>query len=158
MNTKKLLVAFVAGVIFALGLGISGMTDTTKVIGFLALNENWNPVLMLVMGGAIAVHAVLYRFIIQRSQPLLDTSFHIPSVRDIDKRLIIGSVLFGIGWGLGGLSWPGLVSVVSGSLDIALFVSTMILGMFIWQLVQEKKHDFVTSHPGQVYSTTSFQI
>ena len=139
MNIRTLLVAFLAGVIFALGLGISGMTDTTKVIGFWALNENWNPVLMLVMGGAIVVHAVLYRFITKRSQPLFDTSFHIPSVTGIDKRLIIGSVLFGIGWGLGGICpGPGLVSIVSGSLDIAIFVSTMLLGMFFWQLVQRR--------------------
>ena len=112
MGKWKIVAAFVAGFIFAIGLGISGMTDTTKVIGFLALNEDWNPVLMLVMGGGIAVHAFFYVFIIRRSKPLLDSHFHIPSIQYIDRRLLIGAVLFGVGWGLGGICpGPGLVSL-----------------------------------------------
>ena len=103
-STPVLASAFITGLVFAIGLGISGMTDTTKVLGFLTLNADWNPALMLVMGGAIAVHAIVYRFAVRRSSPLFTDAFSIPSRRDIDGRLIGGALLFGLGWG-----WEGCV-------------------------------------------------
>ncbi len=131
--------AFVTGLVFAIGLGISGMTDTTKVLGFLTLNTDWNPALMLVMGGAIAVHAVVYRLATRRSSPLFTDAFHIPTRTDIDKRLLVGALLFGLGWGMGGICpGPGLVSIFSGMTENIVFVVTMIAGMLIWQQVQRR--------------------
>lgn len=134
-----LISAFVTGLVFAIGLGISGMTDTTKVIGFLTLNSEWNPALMLVMGGAIAVHAVVYLFATKRKSPLFTESFSIPSRRDINGRLIGGAILFGLGWGLGGVCpGPGLVSLFGGDTEIYVFVGMMAVGMLIFQQIQQR--------------------
>ena len=131
--------AFLAGFVFALGLGISGMTDTTKVIGFLTLGENWNPALMLVMGGAIAVHFVFYKIVTQRQFPLFDEMFHIPTRTDISGRLIIGSILFGLGWGMGGICpGPGIISLTSGHTDVLVFIASMIVGAVLWQQVERR--------------------
>ena len=138
-STPILASAFITGLIFAIGLGISGMTDTTKVLGFLTLNTDWNPALMLVMGGAIAVHAVVYRLATKRSSPLFTDTFTIPSRRDIDGRLIGGSLLFGLGWGLGGVCpGPGLVSIFSGASEILVFVVMMAVGMVSFQQLQQR--------------------
>ena len=148
MNTKApsntatpiLTSAFVTGLVFAIGLGISGMTDTTKVLGFLTLNADWNPALMLVMGGAIAVHAIVYRFAVRRPNPLFTDAFSIPSRRDIDGRLIGGALLFGLGWGLGGVCpGPGLVSVFGGAIEILTFVGMMAVGMVVFQQFQQRR-------------------
>ena len=131
--------AFITGLIFAIGLGISGMTDTTKVLGFLTLNSEWNPALMLVMGGAIAVHAVVYQVVIRRSSPLFSDTFHIPIRTDIDTRLLVGGLLFGLGWGIGGICpGPGLVSVFSGSIEVLVFLVAMTVGAFVWQQIQRR--------------------
>ena len=131
--------AFITGLIFAIGLGISGMTDTTKVLGFLTLNSEWNPALMLVMGGAIAVHAVFYQIAKRRSSPLFTDAFHIPTRTDIDRRLLIGALLFGLGWGIGGICpGPGFVSIFSGSIEVLVFVGTMVVGAFGWQQIQRR--------------------
>mgnify|MGYP000106082632 CR=1 FL=1 len=138
-NTPVVASAFITGLVFAIGLGISGMTDTTKVIGFLSLNKDWNPALMLVMGGAIAVHAVVYRIVTKRQSPLFTETFHIPTNTTLDGRLIGGAVLFGLGWGMGGVCpGPGLVSVFSGTTEIFVFVVAMIVGMLGWQQVQRR--------------------
>lgn len=133
------LAAFGAALLFALGLGVSGMTDTTKVLGFLTLDSNWNPALMLVMGGAIAVHLVFYQLVKKQKHPFFSDVFHIPTRKDINFRLIGGSLLFGLGWGLGGICpGPGLVSIVSGASEVLVFVGAMILGMLLWQNIGEK--------------------
>lgn len=138
-STPILISAFVTGLVFAIGLGISGMTDTTKVIGFLTLNSEWNPALMLVMGGAIAVHAVVYQLATKRSSPLFTDSFSIPERRDINGRLIGGALLFGVGWGLGGVCpGPGLVSLFGGDTEIYVFVSMMAVGMIVFQQIQQR--------------------
>jgi uncharacterized membrane protein YedE/YeeE len=138
-STPILISAFVTGLVFAIGLGISGMTDTTKVIGFLTLNTEWNPALMLVMGGAIAVHAVVYRVVTKRSSPLFTESFSIPSRKDINGQLIGGAVLFGLGWGLGGVCpGPGLVSLFGGDTEMYVFVGMMAVGMFVFQQIQQR--------------------
>lgn len=137
-STPVLVSAFVTGLVFAIGLGISGMTDTTKVLGFLTLNADWNPALILVMGGAIAVHAVVYQIATRRSSPLFTEAFSIPSRRDIDGRLIGGALLFGLGWGLGGVCpGPGLVSIFGGSSEILIFVVMMGVGMMSFQQLQQ---------------------
>lgn len=98
---KNALASFIVGLIFALGLGVSGMTQPQKVVGFLDLFGQWDPSLIFVMIGAIAVHFLTYRLIRKRNTPLLDTQWHVPTKRELTPSLMIGSVLFGVGWGLG---------------------------------------------------------
>jgi len=138
-SMSKIGSAFLAGFVFALGLGVSGMTDTTKVIGFLTLGENWNPALMLVMGGAIAVHFVFYKIVTKRQSPLFDEMFHIPTRTDLTGRLIVGSVLFGLGWGMGGICpGPGIISLASGHTDVFVFIASMIAGAVLCQQVERR--------------------
>ncbi|WP_255490230.1 YeeE/YedE family protein [Bdellovibrio sp. KM01] len=124
--------SFIVGLIFALGLGISGMTQPQKVIGFLQLGQGWDPSLMFVMLGAIPVNAVVYFLIRRKTSPLLDTRWHVPTSREITKPLMIGSALFGFGWALGGYCpGPALTSLGAGSRSAILFVVFMFLGMIL---------------------------
>ena len=135
----KLTVALFCGFIFALGLGISGMTQPQKVIGFLDIFGVWNPALAFVMIGAIGVHALSYFFIKKKEKPVLDSEFHLPSAKTVDAHLLLGSVLFGIGWGLGGFCpGPAITSLLSGSAVVLFFVLSMILGMFLFKVLQLK--------------------
>lgn len=130
------LVIFLSGVVFAIGLGLSGMTDADKVINFLDVGGAWDPSLGFVMVGAIGVHFVLYRLILRRSSPLWAERFGIPSRTDLDARLIIGSGLFGVGWALGGYCpGPGLVSAVTGALPTLVFVGAMVGGMLLFRVL-----------------------
>lgn len=133
----KNIISFLVGVLFAIGLGISGMTQTHIVKGFLDIFGNWDLRLMGVMMGAIGVHAITYHFIIKRKSPLLESKFYVPTRKDIDKRLLIGAALFGLGWGWAGVCpGPGIVNLVSGNLDIYIFISSMLAGMFLFQRVE----------------------
>jgi uncharacterized membrane protein YedE/YeeE len=108
--------ATVAGLVFGVGLAVSGMTDPARVIGFLDPLRAWDPSLAFVVGGAIAAYAIAYRVILRRSDPWFDLRFHVPTRRDIDVQLVLGAALFGIGWGLGGLCpGPGIVAAASGN-------------------------------------------
>ncbi|RME16813.1 MAG: YeeE/YedE family protein [Bdellovibrio sp.] len=119
------------GILFALGLGISGMTEPKNVIAFLDFLGAWKGDLMFVMGGAIATYMALYKLITQRvKRPLLEKEFSIPSNKKIDRRLIIGASLFGVGWGITGLCpGTGLVGLVTGNKMAVIFVLSMLLGM-----------------------------
>lgn len=131
--------SFASGVLFAIGLGVSGMTKPAKVAGFLDLFGAWDASLALVMAGAVGVYFVLYRAITKRTSPLLDTRFSLPTRNDLDARLIAGSALFGIGWGLGGYCpGPGLVSAASGALPAVAFVLSMMVGMKIQHLTSAR--------------------
>ena len=131
-SRKNELASLATGTLFGAGLVLSGMTLPSKVIGFLdVLGGAWDPSLALVMGGAIAVHAVVYRLIQGRPSPLLAERWSLPTRKDIDSRLLFGAALFGIGWGIGGFCpGPGLVSLVSGSASSMVFVAAMLLAMF----------------------------
>ena len=132
----RLFAAFVGGFVFALGLGISGMTDANKVIGFLNLAGDWDPSLAFVMVGAIGVHLSLYRLILRRQSPLFADRFHIPTRRDISPSLVGGAALFGVGWGLGGFCpGPGLVSLAGFGSSAVVFVVFMLSGMALQRLV-----------------------
>jgi len=131
-SRRSYLTVLVSGLLFALGLGISGMTKQTKVLGFLDLTGKWDPSLAFVMIGAIAVHFVAIRIVRRRSKPLFGEEFHLPTAKDLDARLLSGAALFGVGWGLGGFCpGPGLVSVLSGAKAPIVFVVAMTLGMVI---------------------------
>lgn len=133
---KRNAAAFGAGALFAVGLAVSGMTRPAKVVGFLDLAGDWDASLAFVMMGAIAVHFVAYRLVLRRPAPLFDGSFHLPTRRDIDLRLVLGAAVFGVGWGLGGYCpGPGLVSAAAGALGAVVFVVGMTVGMLIEQAV-----------------------
>lgn len=135
------LAPFLAGVLFALGLVIGGMTQPAKVIGFLDVTGGWrawDPSLLFVMGGGLLVHGLLYRLVRRRQSPLFEAKFHIPTRRDIDLRLVLGAALFGVGWGLGGYCpGPGLVSLTAGALPVV-FVLGMIGGMYAERLLDKR--------------------
>ena len=133
----KQLIALISGVIFALGLGISGMTQIHVVKGFLDVFGEWNLSLMGVMIGAIAINAVVYQMIKKKDHPLLDKKFYLPTNNHIDKNLLIGAAIFGLGWGWAGICpGPGIVSLVSGKIEIFVFVGSMIAGMYFFKFVK----------------------
>jgi len=129
---NRLFGAVAIGVLFGFGLVLGGMTNPQKIVGFLDISGVWDPSLALVMGGALAVTATLFPLIIRRGKPLLDTGLHLPTRRDIDVPLVIGSALFGVGWGIAGYCpGPALASLGRPVADAALFVAAMIAGMLI---------------------------
>ena len=130
---KLNIASFLCGTLFSVGLGISGMTQPEKVIGFLDVLGEWDLSLAFVMCGAVLTYLVL-QLLIQRKfpTPLLEKSFQLPKIKDIDRSLIIGSLLFGSGWGLGGYCpGPGITSLGSGSFNAIMFVFSMGVGMLL---------------------------
>ena len=131
------LVAFISGLIFSIGLGVSSMTQPQKVIGFLDIFGNWDLSLAFVMLGAILVHSLFYILSKKRTSPVLDHTFQIPSRKDLPPRLFLGSSIFGVGWGIAGYCpGPALVSLFSGQLNSFIFVSFMLLGMIFYKLTK----------------------
>jgi uncharacterized protein len=132
--------AFAAGLIFGLGLLIAGMANPAKVLGFLDLAGNWDPSLAFVMGGAIAVAAVAFAFVKHQSSSLLGLPMQLPSARHIDRRLVGGNLLFGIGWGLAGICpGPALVLLGAGVSKGLVFVLAMLAGMAMFELLEYLK-------------------
>lgn len=135
-HTKQNIIALFSGLIFAIGLAIAGMTEPQKIIGFLD-PWNWDPSLIFVMIGAVGLHFVTYRWTQKKSSPLFDTKWHIPTRKDLNARLVLGSALFGIGWGLGGYCpGPGLTSLFAPDVRPIIFVASMILGMFLFKKLE----------------------
>lgn len=135
----KGLIALISGFLFAIGLGLSGMTQPHIVRGFLDVFGNWDWRLIGVMAGAISVHAITYRLILKRTSPILDSKFQLPTKKDIDYRLIFGALLFGLGWGWAGICpGPGLVATVSGKGEFFYFVGSMLIGMKVFQAFESK--------------------
>lgn len=129
---KTVCLYLLCGALFGAGLTLSGMTDQTKVLGFLDLFGTWDPSLIFVMVGGICVTLVGYRMIFRRSTPLLGNSFLLPSAKVIDKDLVLGALLFGIGWGLYGYCpGPAIASLASLHWETLLFVAAMVSGMFL---------------------------
>ncbi len=131
--------ALVVGLVFGLGLILSGMTDPSKVIGFLDLAGRWDPSLAFVMGGAILVGLVAFRFASQRDKSLLGHVMHLPVDARIDRRLVLGGFAFGIGWGLAGYCpGPALTMLASGGSKPLIFSTAMIAGMAIFELLERR--------------------
>jgi len=125
----KPLIALVAGFLFSFGLCLGGMTRPQVVIGFLDLSA-WNPALLFVMLGALLVHAPAYYFLKHRKTPFLDLHWHLPRTKKVTGRLVFGSMIFGIGWGLAGYCpGPALASLSTRSSEIIGFVLMMVAGM-----------------------------
>lgn len=128
----KGLTALLCGLIFGVGLAMSGMTDTAKVIGFLDIFGQWVPDLGFVMGGAVLVTVVAFRLVLRRDNPLLADSFALPTNTSIDGRLLGGAALFGIGWGIYGYCpGPAISALVYLNTDTVIFVAAMLVGMVI---------------------------
>lgn len=134
------LTSLLAGLVFGLGLLISGMADPNKVLGFLDLAGPWDPSLALVMGGAISVGVVAFAVARQRTVSFLGAEMKLPSSRHIDRRLILGSVLFGVGWGVAGLCpGPALVSIGTGQIKAVVFVLAMVAGMGVFEWLEHAR-------------------
>jgi uncharacterized membrane protein YedE/YeeE len=144
----NILSALIVGLIFGIGLIFGGMTDPAKVIGFLDVTGNWNPSLAFVMGGAILVGLVAFRFARLRSTSFFGGAMHLPKNTDIDRRLIIGSLLFGAGWGMAGFCpGPALTSLGTGNPKAVIFVLAMLAGMALFELADRFWHQPRRSNP-----------
>lgn len=132
MKLKLILSALFSGVLFGVGLSISQMTDPAKVIGFLDVTGDWDPSLALVMGSALLISMIAHRIRSIRLIPLVANNFDLPSTTQIDVRLIVGSILFGIGWGLVGLCpGPAIASIAQFSQPLLIFLAAMFISMLI---------------------------
>lgn len=139
MNAKRIVAALGAGILFGLGLSLSGMLDPTRVRGFLDVTGAWDPTLIFVLAGAVIVAAIGYQLARQLPRPAFDARFHLPTKRTIDARLVFGSAIFGIGWGLSGFCpGPAVASLSTGSLPVAAFVGAMIVGMAGYRILDRR--------------------
>jgi hypothetical protein len=137
---------FLIGLLFGFGLILSGMTDPGKVIGFLDLFGQWDPSLAFVMGGAIAVGFLAFSMAKRRTQNFLGGAMRLPTSQDIDKRLVIGSLVFGAGWGLAGFCpGPALVSLGAGQDKAVVFVIAMVLGMLAYEWLEGRRAKAATA-------------
>ena len=126
----KAIIGLLCGLVFGVGLAVSGMTDTAVVLGFLDITGQWNPDLAFVMGGAVLVTLVAFRFILKMKSPILNTKFSLPTRSVIDGRLLTGAAIFGIGWGLYGYCpGPALAALTYMDNKTAMFVVAMLIGM-----------------------------
>jgi len=131
---------FVVGLVFGIGLIVSGMTDPGKVIGFLDLFGAWDPSLALVMGGAILVGVFAFALAKKRTTTFLGGALTLPGSSDIDRRLVVGGLLFGAGWGLAGFCpGPAIVSLASGQPKAAVFVVAMLAGMLVFEFAERRR-------------------
>lgn len=132
----QIVMALMAGLIFGIGLVVSGMTNPAKVIGFLDLAGKWDPSLAFVMGGAILVGVVAFRFARKRERSLLGAVMRLPTATNIDRRLVMGSLAFGAGWGLAGYCpGPALASLASGGIKPMIFTLAMLAGMALFEVL-----------------------
>ena len=126
----KYLTALLSGLLFGIGLIISGMTDPAKVIGFLDITGIWNPSLAIVMGSAIPITYLTFRYLEKRKKTLLNSPLHFPGITHLNRELIIGSIIFGFGWALAGFCpGPAIVSLGAGRFELISFVIAMMIGM-----------------------------
>jgi uncharacterized protein len=139
--TGQAVISFFCGLLFSLGLGVSGMTQPEKVTAFLDFFGRWNPSLAFVMLGAILVYALGYRLVVRRPRPLWRSSFQIPTERKVDRPLLVGAAVFGAGWGLAGFCpGPALASVASFQRPPLIFVASMLVGMGLYEWGQRRRN------------------
>lgn len=133
------LVNLALGLLFGIGLVISGMSDPAKVLNFLDLFGTWDPSLAFVMGGAVIVGFIGFRLVLRRDAPIMGGTFHLPSKNDIDSRIIVGPAIFGVGWGLGGFCpGPALTALGLGEAGTLAFLPAMFLGMWAARAASER--------------------
>ncbi|KGM41768.1 hypothetical protein JY96_01125 [Aquabacterium sp. NJ1] len=128
----RLLTCLIAGALFGLGLAVAQMTNPLKVQNFLDVAGDWDPSLAFVMGSAVLITLVMFRVVLKRTSPLLGDRFHLPTLLKVDRQLLIGAALFGMGWGMTGYCpAPALATLLSGNGEVLLFVPAMLLGGFL---------------------------
>ena len=136
----RILMALITGLVFGIGLIVAGMTNPAKVLGFLDLAGRWDPSLALVMAGAILVALPAFRVAARRRQSLLGEPMHLPTATRIDRRLVLGSLAFGAGWGLAGFCpGPALASLATGAVQPLIFCAAMLAGMGIFELIERRR-------------------
>ncbi|HIF54287.1 MAG: YeeE/YedE family protein [Methylococcales bacterium] len=137
---KQIIACLFAGLLFGIGLALSSMIDPNKVLNFLDVAGNWDPSLAFVMIGALSVTFIAFHFIPKRAKPIFDDQFSLPTRTDIDKPLIIGAALFGIGWGMAGFCpGPALSTLGIGLLEPGIFVLSMLAGFVVQAYFYDKK-------------------
>lgn len=128
----KLVILYLIGLVFGVGISISGMANPAKVLNFFDVFGTFDPSLALVMGAALATTAVGYFFVLRRKAPIFERSFNVPTNRIIDTRLVAGSTVFGIGWGISGFCPGGVLPVLgTGRLEVLMFVTALLAGIFL---------------------------
>ena len=133
----RLILAYLAGLIFGAGISVSGMINPAKVLNFFDIAGSWDPSLIFVMGGALLTTMLGYRLVLRRPAPMFDTRFHLPTRRDIDLRLVGGSAVFGLGWGISGFCPGGaLPALGSGRAEVLIFAAALIAGLILARLLQ----------------------
>ena len=138
---------YLCGLLFALGLGVSGMILPQKVLAALDFAGAWDPSMFFVMGTSAGTYFLLHRLVLARPQPLFDAKFYLPTNQDIDWRLVVGAVLFGIGWGMVGFCpGPAVTALVSGSSDALVFFVSMITGMYAYGTLEAIRQLVATVH------------
>lgn len=132
--------ALLAGLVFGVGLIVSGMANPERVLGFLDLAGNWDPSLAFVMAGAIAVGAIAFTFARKRTVSLLGLQMKMPTATQLDRRLVGGSLMFGVGWGIAGFCpGPALVALGAGEVKAVVFVAAMLVGMAVFELFERRR-------------------
>ncbi|MBV7339500.1 YeeE/YedE family protein [Chloroflexi bacterium TSY] len=148
---KQNMIALIAGLLFGFGLALSQMIDPRRVLGLLDVAGTWDPTLLFVLGGAAGVTIVAFRFVLRQSAPFSAPVFQLPTKNDIDRPLLVGSALFGVGWGIAGYCpGPGITSLVLGSWNPVLFVFAMVVGSFFYSRIANW-----TSKPQLAHARTS---
>ncbi len=138
--------ALIAGLLFGLGLGISQMIDRDRVLGFLDIAGNWDPTLAFVMGGAVLVTLISFRFVLRQPHPFWSEKFYLPTRQDIDRSLLVGAGLFGIGWGIAGYCpGPAITATVLGISNPFIFLIAMIVGSWMYTAIAS----FLKAKPSQ---------
>ena len=127
-------VALLSGLLFGLGLSLSQMIDRDRVLGFLDVTGNWDSTLLFVLGGAVGVTVIVFRFVLRLPQPIFGEKFYLPTRKDIDRSLILGAAIFGVGWGIAGYCpGPGITALALGIWNPVLFVIAFIVGSLSYQ-------------------------
>lgn len=131
---KQKLIALLSGLLFGFGLSLSQMIDRDRVLGFLDVAGDWDPTLLFVLGGAVGVTVIAFRFVLRLPRPIFNSKFYLPTRKDIDLPLILGAAIFGIGWGIAGYCpGPGITAWVLGIANPVLFIMAFILGSLAYQ-------------------------
>ena len=132
---EKLIVIF-SGLLFGFGLGLSQMIDRERVLGFLDVADNWDPTLLFVLGGAVTVTLITFRFVLKQPRPILTERFYLPTKKDIDLPLVAGAAIFGIGWGIAGYCpGPAITALVLKTWNPVLFVVALIIGSLTYKSI-----------------------
>ena len=136
LGVKRNGMAWIAGLLFGLGLGRSQMIDRDRVLAFLDVTGEWDPTLLFVLGGAVGVTLITFRVILRQPHPWFSPAFDLPAKQEVDGRLILGAALFGIGWGIAGYCpGPGIVALILGIGNPLLFLVALVVGSFVTQWV-----------------------